>query len=541
MDRTGRHAPSIVMIAAENGALPGAKVGGLGDVVCSLPPALARRGCRVWVATPAYGCLHRTPGATAIARLRFPFYGAPQEAAVYEVPPDVAAAGVTHVVVDHPIFDPPGATGGRPRIYHMDPPDAPFATDATRFALFGAAMAAALDGQLFGQPDCLHLHDWHAALMLLLRRYGPAGQPLQAPRCVFTIHNLALQGVRPFEGHASSLAAWYPHLPVVRREIADPRWPNCVNPMAAGIRWADAVHTVSPSYAEEIVQPSDPPRFFGGEGLELELRAARDQGRLFGILNGTDYAEAQPAQELDFSELVRLLKETVTGWAGGSPTLATVQFLAHSRLADWGRLAQRPSVVLTSVTRAVEQKLFLMKAPAAAGIPALHQILEELRSQGAVFILLGAGEPDYERFLMETSARFSNFVFLNGYSDQAARTLYASGDLFIMPSSFEPCGISQLLAMRHGQPCVVHEVGGLKDTVIDALNGFVFGGQSVAEQAENFVAACTRAVHCRIRRPAKWEETIRQAAAARFTWDNTAAACLEQLYRQPGTIIFPPT
>ncbi|MCU0561248.1 MAG: glycogen/starch synthase [Desulfobacterales bacterium] len=531
MDPIGRHELSLLMVAAENGALPGAKVGGLGDVIGSLPPALARRGCRIFVATPAYGCLHRGPGAAPLASLRFQFYGASQEAVMYALQPEAAAANVTHVAVDHPIFDSP-RDNGRPRIYQQDPPDAPFATDATRFALFAAAMAEAVNRGLFGRLDCLHLHDWHAAPVLLLRRYGPGGGPLQAPRCVFTIHNLALQGVRPFEGHASSLAAWYPHLPVARNEIADPRWPNCVNPMAAGIRWADAVHTVSPSYAREVLQPSDPPRFFGGEGLEQELRAARAQGRLFGILNGTDYPEALPEQGMDFSEIVRSLKEKTIEWAGGAATLATAHFLAHSRLTDWGRSAQRPAVVLTSVTRAVEQKLFLMKAPLAGGEPALHRVLESLRSQGGVFILLGAGEPGDERFLVETSARFANFVFLNGYSEEAARILYAHGDLFIMPSSFEPCGISQMIAMRHGQPCVVHGVGGLKDTVIDAVNGFVFGGGSVMEQAENFVAACNRAVRCRTGQPAAWEEIRRQAAAARFTWDDTAAACIKQLYRR---------
>jgi starch synthase len=534
MDRTGRNNLSIVMMAAENGALPGAKVGGLGDVVRDLPPALARRGCRVSVATPSYGCLHRTPGAIAAAPLRVSFYGAPHEAVVYEVQPQIAAEGVRHFVVDHPIFESAQESGGRPRIYHRDPPASPFATDATRFAFFAAAMAEALEAKLFGRPDCLHLHDWHTALVLILRRYGPAGRPLQAPRCVFTIHNLALQGVRPFEGHASSLAAWYPHLAVAHHAIADPRWPNCVNPMAAGIRLADAVHTVSPAYAKEVLQPSDPPRFFGGEGLELDLRAARDQGRLFGILNGTDYADAKRSPRLDFPEFVRLLREAVIGLAGGSSTLETAHFLAYSRLEGWGQRSARPPVVLTAVTRAVAQKLFLMKAPIADGTPALHQVLKELQPQGAVFILLGTGEPDYERFLIETGAHFPNFVFVRGYSDEAAQALYACGDLFIMPSSFEPCGISQMLAMRHGQPCVVHGVGGLKDTVADGVNGFVFEGETVAAQAGNFVSACTRAVQCRIKNPATWEAIRRQAAAARFTWDDTAAACLRQLYRQPG-------
>jgi starch synthase len=534
MKDTRRSEPDILMIAAENAALTGAKVGGLGDVVRDLPPALARRGCRVCVATPSYGCLHRTAGASVRAALEVPFYGSPHEAVFYEVASDAAVPGVRHLVVDHPLFHSPPDPGGRPRIYHTDPPETPFATDATRFAFFGAAMAEAVESGLLNQPDCLHLHDWHAAPLLIVRRFRPSARRLKAARTVFTIHNLALQGVRPFEGHASSLAAWYPHLAVARHEIADPRWPHCLNPMAAGIRFADAVHTVSPSYAEEILQPSDPPRFFGGEGLERDLQAARAQGRLFGILNGTDYDEGHVSGTPDFPELVGLLKEAVLGWTGGSPTVATPHFLAYSRLSEWGVLTRRPALLLTAVTRIAAQKLFLMKAPVSAGPPALHRLLETLQATDGRFILLGAGEPEYERFLTETSARFSNFIFLNGYSDAAAQALYASGDLFVMPSSYEPCGISQMLAMRRGQPCVVHRVGGLKDTVIDNVNGFAFGGGSVTEQADNLVSACARATRCRLAEGGAWEEIKRRAAAARFSWDDAAAAYMERLYRIPA-------
>jgi starch synthase len=187
-------------------------------------------------------------------------------------------------------------------------------------------------------------------------------------------------------------------------------------------------------------------------------------------------------------------------------------------------------MVLTAVTRVVEQKLYLMMAPVTGGRPALHAVLEALGSRG-LFILLGTGNAGYEQFLSATSARFRNFIFLNGYSDEAARALYANGDLFIMPSSFEPCGISQMLAMRDGQPCVVHRVGGLKDTVTDGVNGFGFEGDTVSEQAERFVAACLRAVEMRRTEPEKWQAIRRNAAAARFSWDDTAAAYLAQLYR----------
>ncbi|HSM89680.1 MAG TPA: glycosyltransferase, partial [Desulfobacterales bacterium] len=188
------------------------------------------------------------------------------------------------------------------------------------------------------------------------------------------------------------------------------------------------------------------------------------------------------------------------------------------------------ATVLTAVTRVVEQKLLLLKAPATNGSPALHALLEGLGPRG-IFLLLGTGDAGYEQFLIETGVRFRNFIFLNGYSDEAARALYANGDLFVMPSSFEPCGISQMLAMRDGQPCVVHRTGGLKDTVAHGVNGFCFEGGTVAEQAGHFVSVCLQAMELRQAQPERWQGIRRNASAARFSWDDSAAAYLAQLYR----------
>jgi starch synthase len=521
----------ILMVCAENGALAGGKVGGLGDVVAEAPPALARKGCSVSVVTPSYGFLHRRNESSAAGSLSCRFRGADHHATLHAVKPAAGSGeGVGHYVIDHPIFAQRSEGSGANDIYSIDPPEAPFATDATRFAFFGAAVAKACREGAFGAVDLLHLHDWHAAFLLILRRYDRDCRFLGDTRCVFSIHNLALQGIRPFEGSPSSLAAWYPHLAPTRHEISDPRWPNCVNPMAAGIRLADAVQTVSPTYAEEILKPSDPPRFFGGEGLEADLQAARAQGRLCGILNGCGYPSGRSPAALGFQDLCRLLKETVLGWTGRAPVLASAHFLAHSRLADRAARPDRPATVLTAVTRVVEQKLYLLKAPGPNGAPALHALLEALGPRG-LFILLGTGDAAYEQFLLETGARFGNFIFLNGYSDEAARALYAGGDLFIMPSSFEPCGISQMLAMRAGQPCVVHRVGGLKDTVTHEVNGFCFEGATVAEQAERFVTVCRQTMELRQAQPKRWQAIRRKAAAARFSWDDSAAAYLRRLYR----------
>src|SRR5512143_1516877 len=152
---------NILMMSAENGALAGAKVGGLGDVVREAPLALAGKDCAVSVVAPSYGFLHHRQGASPVRPLSFRVYGAEQHALLYEVQAQPAATGVRHYVIDHPIFAwrPDGSRADG--IYCIDPPEAPFATDATRFAFFGAAVAEGIRQGVFGTPDVLHLHDWH--------------------------------------------------------------------------------------------------------------------------------------------------------------------------------------------------------------------------------------------------------------------------------------------------------------------------------------------------------------------------------------------
>lgn len=451
----------ILMAAAENDGLSGGKVGGIGDVIREIPPALAKLGCEVTIVTPSHGFLHRLPGATRIGSVVFSFSGNPgHRADLYQVPGKTGAAGVRHMVVDHPLLAHYSQERGKYLIYADDPPERPFATDATRYALFCAATAAATAGESFGPMDCIHLHDWHTAFLLILRKFHPGLESLQGIRAVYTIHNLGIQGIRPFRGDESSLEAWFPDLPYSRTDLVDPRWTDCMNPMAAGIRLADMVHTVSPSYAEEILLPSDKPRYFGGEGLDPDLLTAKEQGRLKGILNGCEYPGEPSGRKKDFPGLLNGLKQEVVGWAGERDFLPASIFLAYTRITEMeNRPGLKPQTLLTGVTRAVDQKLYLMRASGSEGESGIGKLLEALRGRAAL-ILLGTGDPAYERFLSQMSARFSHFIFLCGYSDACARDLYAGGDLFLMPSSYEPCGISQMLAMRQGQPCVVHGVGG---------------------------------------------------------------------------------
>lgn len=508
------------MVAAENGALPGGKVGGIGDVIRDLPLALAARGWQPEVLTPAYGKFHTLPGAVQQDEVPVDFGGQRLRAGLWSVPGSIPR--VTHWVLEHPLFSPHGPG----QIYCNDPGDRPFATDAGKFAFFSAAVAAFILRNT-SRPAVVHLHDWHTACYLLLRAYAPGYRELQALRTVFTIHNLAFQGIRPLSGDASSLTAWFPGLPVPHANVIDPRYPDCINPMATAIRLADRVNTVSPTYAQEILRPSQPEHgFSGGEGLETELIVVAESGRLSGILNGCEYPATAP-RRIGWERALKNVSEALQHWQQQTGATAHAESLAQ--LAALPR--RRPGIVLISVGRLTMQKIALLLQETTQGIPALTLMLNELGKQG-VFILLGSGDAELQERMQALAKQHTNFIYLSGYSESLADVLYRSGDLFLMPSSFEPCGISQLLAMRAGSPCVVHGVGGLRDTVHDGVTGFVFDGDTPAEQAENLVASVRRARQVKGEQPQQWRTMCTQAAAARFSWDSAAAAYEQQVYER---------
>jgi starch synthase len=514
----------VLMVAAENGALPGGKVGGIGDVVRDLPPALAQRDWQVSVITPAYGVFNRLDGAKLLLTLKFSFAGATQALELYQLEGVSEDDRIRHYVIEHPLFSSCGAG----HIYCDDPPGRPFETDASKFALFSIAVAEAIRRDAFAGLKVLHLHDWHAAFMLILRQYDPDYRNLKSLRCVYSIHNLAIQGIRPFTGPESSLEAWFPDLVYPRKRIADPDWKDCVNPVAAAIRLADAVHTVSPSYAEEILLPGDRASgVHGGERLEVDLLAAKAEQRLFGILNGCEYPQPGTGDIADWPALLQRMRELLPLWISRSANLASAHFLAAQALARLD--ATRPPILITSVGRITEQKLGLMRQSTKAGVPALHAALAQLADQG-LMLMVGSGDPEYEQFLCETMVRHDNFIFLRGYSDELAEALYLLGDLFFMPSSFEPCGISQMLAMRAGQPCLVHAVGGLRDTVENKRTGFSFTGKNPEARAQALVSTLQRALKLFFGNQSSWQKMRKAAAAERFSWADSIDSYLRQLY-----------
>ncbi|WP_246434645.1 glycogen synthase [Teredinibacter haidensis] len=511
----------ILMVAAENDSLPGVKVGGVADVIRDLPPALVALDLTVDVVVPSYGFLARLPEQDNIAEIEVAFSGSIHRVNLFRQ--QRTNGGAVNYILHHPAFAPQGEA-----VYCNDA-EHPFATDATKFSFFCASVARALIEGHLPWPNILHCHDWHTAFLLILIRFSPAFSRLQSINTVYTIHNLAMQGVRPFKGDDSAFENWYPDMHYDGQAICDLANPHCVNPMRAAINLADKVHTVSPAYAEEILQPSNTLNgIYGGEGLENDLYRRYLQGSLIGIINGCEYPKnaryASPAKK----KVIATAQEDLIAWASHKAELGGAHFVADKRLHHWSQKKSRGFVV-TSVGRITEQKAKLLSTFVSNGKTALETMLDKLDDKDQ-FILLGSGDKNYEDFLLRVSGKYTNFVFLNGYSHELSLNLYRYGDLFLMPSSFEPCGISQMLAMRAGQPCLVNMVGGLKDTVTHNQTGFCFSGDSAGQQAQAMVEEFVRLRNLFEQEPDQWKKISQAASEVRFTWQKSAETYISALY-----------
>jgi starch synthase len=190
---------------------------------------------------------------------------------------------------------------------------------------------------------------------------------------------------------------------------------------------------------------------------------------------------------------------------------------------------RRPRHVITSIGRLVEQKATLLLLGDDAHCSPIERIANEC-GRDAALIVLGSGDTKFEKRMLKVAHRLPNLVFLQGYSEVLADPLYHAGDLFLIPSSFEPCGISQMLAMQYGQPCVAHRVGGLSDTIDDNVTGFLFDGDTPGEQADAFVDTTLRALGLRTNDPLRWQELQKATAAKRFDWAFAAQETIDNLY-----------
>ena len=455
----------ILVASAE--AAPYAKVGGLADVVGSLPQALSELGHEVAVALPLYGTIDRAKWQIADgSALGVAFAGATHAITVRET----ARGGARMLFFDEP------ALFGRPKVYGE--PD-----DAKRFAFFSRAVA---EWAAAWRPDVVHAHDWHAGLVPELLRQALAKR-LPETASVFTIHNLAYQGVTK-ERVLSAVG-----LPEDRLLIEKKRYGKQVDPMARGIAFADVVSTVSERYAQEILTP----RF--GEGLEPLLEERRND--LYGIVNGIDTTVFDPLTDPHIA-------------AHYSAADASGKALCKAALQEeLGLVSDATAPLFGVVGRLVEQK----------GVDLLAAVTPLLLRGGAQIVVLGAGEPKYEQALKGVAAKSEGAFGLRiGFDAALAQRIYAGADLFLMPSRFEPCGLGQLISFRYGTVPVVHSVGGLADTVRDADahadgNGFAFDAHAPAAFAE----ACRRAMAA-FRAPDRFGELVARGMREDHSWAASA-------------------
>jgi starch synthase len=506
----------FLFVAAENDALPNCKAGGMGDVVRDVPRQISENGDIVHVVVPSYSRLHQN--GTLLGAVHFNLNGMPYTAELYKAVPKKGFKNIHHYLIHHPEI----TAGEIGKIYHNDP-EKPFFTDSNKFAIFCSAVAAAIQQGAFGKLDIVHLHDWHTSLVLFLRAFQPRYTALTKLRFVYSIHNLAIQGIRPFEGHESSVNKWFPELAYDKKFLMDYRYQDCINLMATGIRLADSVHTVSPSYKKDILLPSHPPEFIGGETLEKDLLEADKAGRLFGILNGSNYKNIRVAErDLIFKNALK----AIFRWLQEEAKKYKADFLAHTGEKLLPYLTERPAFICASVARLTEQKFFFFKHSPWA----LLTILKKLEKVNGIYMVLGTGAPEYEDLFRKISKEHHNFIFINGQSEDVIDSIYLETDLYFMPSQFEPCGISQMLAMRNGNPCLVHHTGGLKDTVSHMKTGFSFDGDTYEKKIKNMLKCFDQALEVYQHQPKLWKEIQGNAKSMRFTWKKSVDEYYKKLY-----------
>ncbi len=462
----------IVFVSPE--MAPFAKVGGLADVVGSLPSALRRLGHRVSVILPLYGDVPRGRLGLRPTGISLDAWmdGRERHARIWR---SRARAVPVYLIESRDYFD-------ERHVYGRGGTD--YEDNAARFAFFCRASLTAIR-RLGLTPDVVHVHDWQTALVPVYHGLS-SGAPQTA--FVLTLHNLAYQGVYPRE--------WMKRLALPDRlfDVDGLEFYGQVNLLKGGLVTAQQLTTVSPTYAKEIRTPEL------GAGLDGVMRLAGS--RLEGILNGIDGHYWHPGKD---EALARpFASNRLAGKLENKRALCEQLGLSPSDSAP----------LLGVVGRLDPQKGFELLAEA---IPALVE-------RGARIAILGSGREDYLRAFRRLEKRFSGAISANrGYQDALGRRIYAGADLFLMPSRYEPCGLGQMIALRYGALPVVHRTGGLADTVVDLDdslaegNGFVFDDYTV----EGFIDAVDRAlVHFRDEK--QWRRWVARGMRQDFSWNSSA-------------------
>ena len=460
----------ILFIASE--AFPLAKVGGLADVTSSLAIALQDLGHEPCLILPRYGSIKVPVKDIQGKSVAISLMGHSEPATLKKT---MLKGRIPVYLVENDHYF------GTEEIYTQD--------ELNRFLFFSLSIPSIIS-QLDFRPDIIHCHDWHTALVPLWLKKAKIELP-----CIFTIHNLAYQGSfdQQFFLDSGLSHVWQEYIPV-----SAPR--PSLNFMSQGILLADIVTTVSPTYASEILTPQY------GEGLEQLLNYRRNE--LYGIVNGIDYDEYNPATD---PYLERNYDST------------TIERRADNKLALQRKsgLPQNSDIPLFGmVSRLEEQK----------GIDLLLQAIDPFITETrAQLVILGEGQEHYHKLLAEAALKYpQRFSVFIAYDERLARLIYGGSDIFLMPSHFEPCGLGQLIAMRYGAIPVVRHTGGLADTVKDVAegngNGFVFQNYTVLEMLEAIKRAEENFYH-----RAEWQNLMRRNMKLDFSW-KASARKYEEIY-----------
>lgn len=471
----------IVFASAE--CAPFVKTGGLGDVAGSLPAALVRAGAEVIVMVPKYATIKDEYKAQM--EHFSDFYVSLGWRNEYCGLEKLEHDGVTYMFIDNE------------RYFARDYPYG-FFDDGERFAFFSKAITESLQHLPEGfECDILHCNDWQTALAPVFLREFYQGLPLyDRVKTVFSIHNVAFQG--QFSDTVMEDILGVAHIPAAASQL---RCDACsINYMLGALRYADAITTVSPTYANEIQTPEF------GEGLDGVLRER--SYALQGILNGIDVAGFDPATDKRIAA-----NYTVEDRSGKAACKAKLQEELGLEVRD-----DRPLMVM--VTRLTRQK----------GMDLVMYALDRILAGGVQVAVLGTGDRDYEDGLRYFQDKYPGTMAARIEFDPAlSQRMYAAADMFLMPSKFEPCGLSQIIAMRYGTLPIVRETGGLKDTVIPYNE---FTGEGTGFSFSNFNGdemgdAVFRAARLFWDNREAWNQLVTQAMSQDFSWTRSADKYLD--------------
>jgi starch synthase len=479
----------IAMLASE--VVPFAKTGGLADVAGALPKFLSSLGLELRVFLPFYRETKKRnlPLRRVIESLELDWNGEKVSFSVWES--REGALGFLMIERDE-YFD---------RDFLYGTPQGDYPDNGERFAFFSKAALETLRHLNF-RPDVIHAHDWQAAIALALLKFVYTRDPFFAyTRTLFTIHNLAYQGL--FEKDLLGRIG----LPDTLFSMEDLEFYGKVNYLKAGILYSTAVSTVSRRYSQEIQTPE-----FGFR-LDGLLRKRRD--RLFGILNGVDYADWNPATD-EF--IIRPFDPT---YLDGKKECKKDLLRAFSLDG-----VKEECPVVGMVSRLAGQK----------GFDIVCESLEEIFKMGAVLVVLGTGEEVFQKALSAAREKFPGSLGLKiAFDESLSHKIYAGSDMFLIPSRYEPCGLTQMYSLRYGTVPVVRATGGLDDTIQEhdpargTGNGFRFQEYSSAALLSSLKKAII--VH---RQKEHWRQLVQRAMACDFSWEMSAREYL-RLYQRLST------